>query len=469
VDSLVELVPQSGLVRLGATYQPCVPGPDGHLTVHGHELRPLTLAECDLIAAYAAGGGPEVSAALAVRMASVVPIDLLAQPDRAGSADAGPAAVRRAAVEAVALYLAGATGSGSLRGAGAILAQRLGLPVPEALQLTVLAVDGLAALAPAPPAPPDDGWTTFELVAAGTGTDRDAAGAAPPEPRADDDAAELRRVRDLLAARLAHRLADLARPADVAADEPAWPDPVPWVHAADGPPRVDRWGAPVVAAVPADPQAVAAPELASTGAGAIGAGATGHGTAAGVPDATGPQAASAGAPGQLAGPRPRRGDGPTADRWGDSPTANGPVALDAAGPTAAAGGARLPREAPVAPAGSSRSAVPLASTGGPGDRLASHAPAAAPASRAAHPGPPPSAAWRSPEQAEPDGPAGRPRRAGPRDEPEPARPGSPAPAPAEPAPRTAVAGGAVAVDLDDLALRLAEDLLAIADLHGVAR
>ena len=243
MDSLVELVPQSSLVRLGASFHPCTAGPAGHLTVHGHELRPLTLAECDLIAVYAADGAPEVSAALALRIASVRPADGTASTTapsaaagKAGSAGQWSPDIRSAAVESVALFLAGATGTGSLRGAGPTLVHRFGLPLAEALELTVLAADGLA---PPPPPTPDDSWTTFEIVPAVP----DAALGTPA-----DAAKEVFRVRDLLATRFAERLAAGPAFAPTPAETgPAWPHPpaLATSGAAHSGALLDRWGAPV--------------------------------------------------------------------------------------------------------------------------------------------------------------------------------------------------------------------------------
>ncbi len=455
MGSLVELVPDAGLVRLGATVHPCLVGPQGHLTVYGRELRPLTLGECDLIAAYGGGSGPEAAAAFARRMAGV---------DGDASAarlPGGDEAAGQAAVEAVALYLAGAAGEGPLRGASAALSRQLGVPLPDALAMTVLAADSLVGALPAEPSA-GTGWTTFVIV-----------GNEPDGPVAEpitDETAEVRRVRDVLARRLARRLADAP---DVAAD------PAPG-FAATGPgsggpgavPSRDRWGAPLPVE-PVGPRATGGlPAGAPAGdprqAGAPGAGTAGHPAAgpaghpaistAGHPAAgpalpAGAAQPTAGAPDGVSGPllEPRgRGSAGGREPWGMPP----PALPTWSGRSAGLGTLSDGPPGPPGP-GTAGSRPPLpwgaAAWGPQGWGPATWGPQGwGPATWGPQGWGP--ATW-GPRAWDPEARDAEGRGTGTLDEVE--RPADSAPADPE--------------TVDAIALRLALDLQALADLHGVAR
>lgn len=446
MDRLVELVPQSGLVRLGASLHPCAPGPGGRLTVYGEVLRPLTLAECELIAVYARSGGPDESAALARGMAC----------DGDAPGDAEPDA-HRAAVEAVALFLAGATGTGPLPGLGASVARRLGVPLPDALALTVLAADAAVAAGEAVPQPADDGWTTYAIVPGAPDATAPRTPDATPAPEdAEPTAAgdEARRVRDLLAARFVRRLAGYSVETH-AAEASRRPDgPVTPEAGARGDghvPAVDRWGAPVEEIREVAPVEGARPEPAALTT-ALPA------TEASVPPVLScapvhPHAAVRGAvtgsvePASLPAPLPDRpaphGTWP-APRGTWHAVASPPQRREPAGTATAVapasvgargGGSRGPAADPPA-----RPALPTGGVAeGPSHGSPSHLPAI------------PAQPWaQTPDAFEP-------------------WQGSAVPPSHHPDERPAPVPGGAAPDVDAVALRLALDLEALADLRGVAR
>jgi hypothetical protein len=176
--ALVEVLADA--VQVGTTRYPGGPTPEGGLTAAGHAVRPVTLAERERVLAFVGGIGGERPAARARRLAQLL-------GEHACPSAAGLDPTLRAALDALALHLAGAALDGPLVRTTVLLRRFVG---QGAETMGALAADRLAEQLGARLAADDGGWTTISF----------APSAGPP---AETSAA----VRDQLAARLLARAA----------------------------------------------------------------------------------------------------------------------------------------------------------------------------------------------------------------------------------------------------------------------
>lgn len=173
---------------------------DGRVTIAGRTVRPLTLGEREQLMARATGPDRPQEVAHLVGDAATDGI-----PD--------PAAEVRAAVEAVALELAGASMAGPLTRTLLLVARAMGGPSAAVMAMNARDADQLAATLVVALAnrtrrqenPTDDGWTTLAYHPTRAHTD------------SPGDRATAAGTRDRLAARLVARADELLDPDDVAA------------------------------------------------------------------------------------------------------------------------------------------------------------------------------------------------------------------------------------------------------------
>lgn len=173
---------------------------DGRVTIAGRTVRPLTLGERDHLVARASGPDRTQEVARFVG-------------DAATDGNPDPAGEVRAAVEAVALELAGASMAGPLTRTLLLVARAMGGPSEAVMAMNARDADQLAATLGAALAnrtrrqenPTDDGWTTLAYHPTRAHTD------------SPGDRATAAGTRDRLAARLVARADELLDPDDVAA------------------------------------------------------------------------------------------------------------------------------------------------------------------------------------------------------------------------------------------------------------
>lgn len=185
MTAAIRLLSDRGELMVGDTAFPGGAAPDGGLTVAGHSVVPITLAQREMLVALAVGDPHAIRLASLVANAAAGPME-----------DVGDAAVLRAAVEAVALFLAGAEVPGPLARTSLLVGRVMG---PAAARVAASEADRIAgALAAELVTPPaggasDDGWTSISYEPAAT--------AGPSGGAAES----VERVRDRLAAQLIAR------------------------------------------------------------------------------------------------------------------------------------------------------------------------------------------------------------------------------------------------------------------------
>lgn len=260
MDPAIHFDPGGGELRVGGTLFRCAAAPSGGLVVEGRSVTPISLGDRDRLVALCGGGDDNRASSLARLVGDAA--TLASEPSR----DDADSEVR-AALEAVALHLAGAELAGALAATTLLLARSVGGFGESVATLPALEADRLAAALAASLRPPgrgvasdDDGadeagWTTITFEAP-----EPTSGPAPASPSAYP-ATGPAAVRDRLAASLLARdrpidaeLAALLIDAVPATNRPHTTDP----GVGAGPPvtvtETDRWRQ---AGAPADADAVA--------------------------------------------------------------------------------------------------------------------------------------------------------------------------------------------------------------------